>query len=41
MFGLILKKVFGSKNDREMKRLSLILHEINRLEPSVSAMTDE
>ena len=41
MFGLILKKVFGSKNDREMKRLSLILHEINRLEPAVSAMTDE
>ncbi len=41
MFGLILRKVFGSKNDREMKRLSLILHEINRLEPAMAGMSDE
>jgi preprotein translocase subunit SecA len=41
MFNAILKKVFGSKNDREMKRLSLILHEINQLEPAMMAATDE
>jgi len=41
MFNEILKKIFGSKNDREMKRLSLILHEINQFEPSMTAATDE
>ena len=41
MINAILKKVFGSKNDREMKRLSLILHEINQLEPAMTAATDE
>jgi preprotein translocase subunit SecA len=41
MLNLILKKVFGSKNDREMKRLSLILHEVNRLEPAMTAATDD
>ena len=40
MFGAIIKKLIGSKNDREMKRLSLILHEVNALEPSVAKMTD-
>lgn len=33
--------MIGSKNDREMKRLSLIMHEVNDLEASVSALTDE
>jgi preprotein translocase subunit SecA len=41
MINAILKKVFGSKNDREMKRLSLILHEINQLEPAMTAAADE
>jgi preprotein translocase subunit SecA len=40
MFNAILRKIFGSKNDREMKRLSLILHEINRLEPAMQAASD-
>ena len=40
MFNAILKKVFGSKNDRELKRLSLFLHEINALEPAMMAATD-
>jgi preprotein translocase subunit SecA len=40
MFGAIIKKFIGSKNDREMKRLSLILYEVNALEPSVAKMTD-
>jgi len=29
MLHAILKKLIGSKNDRELKRLSLILDEIN------------
>ncbi|MCX5837542.1 MAG: preprotein translocase subunit SecA, partial [Deltaproteobacteria bacterium] len=41
MINLILRKIFGSKNDREMKRLSLILHEINQLEPAMTAATDD
>ncbi len=41
MINLILRKIFGSKNDREMKRFSLILHEINQLEPAMTAATDE
>lgn len=40
MLDFILKKVIGSKNDRELKRLSLILEEINDLEPSVRAQSD-
>jgi preprotein translocase subunit SecA len=32
MFGLIIKKLFGSRNDREVKRLRLKVAEINRIE---------
>ncbi|MBN2283214.1 MAG: preprotein translocase subunit SecA [Deltaproteobacteria bacterium] len=37
----VLKKIFGSKNDRELKRLSLVLDEINALEPEVRKLTDD
>ncbi len=40
MLGSILRKVVGSKNDRELKRLSLILEDINDLEPSIKALSD-
>ncbi|MCK4738453.1 MAG: preprotein translocase subunit SecA, partial [Deltaproteobacteria bacterium] len=40
MIGGILKKVFGSKNDREVKRLSPIVEKINALEPSMQALSD-
>ena len=40
MFGAIIRKFIGSKNEREMKRLSLIMHEVNDLETVVSQMTD-
>ena len=40
MLGSILKKVIGSKNDRELKRLSLTLEEINDFEPSVRTQSD-
>ncbi len=41
MLHAILKKLVGSKNDRELKRLSLILDEINALEPVMIAASDE
>ena len=41
MLESILKKVFGTKNDRELKRLSLLLDEINNLEPAMMSLTDE
>jgi preprotein translocase subunit SecA len=41
MFGTVLKKIFGSKNDREIKRLSLLLDEVNRFEPEIKALSDE
>ncbi|MFA6412296.1 MAG: preprotein translocase subunit SecA [Syntrophales bacterium] len=37
----VLKKVFGTKNDRIIKELSVILDEINRLEPALTTLTDE
>jgi len=40
MLGYILKKIFGTKNDREIKRLSRYVEEINALEPSVQTLTD-
>ncbi len=37
----ILKKIFGTKNDREIKKLLDKVDDINALEPSVSALSDE
>lgn len=41
MLDNILKKIFGTKNDRELKRLSLLLREINNLEQDITALSDE
>ena len=40
MFNYILKMIVGSKNDREIKRLSHIVDEINDLEQSISPLSD-
>ncbi|RLB00527.1 MAG: preprotein translocase subunit SecA [Deltaproteobacteria bacterium] len=40
MFGVLLK-IFGSKNDRELKRLSSSVEQINSLEPRFKAMSDD
>jgi preprotein translocase subunit SecA len=40
MLETILKKVIGSKNDRELKRYALLLDEINDLEPAMMAASD-
>jgi preprotein translocase subunit SecA len=37
----ILKKIFGTKNDREMKRLWPMVDRINALEPRISSLSDE
>jgi preprotein translocase subunit SecA len=40
MVGLLLRRIFGSKNDRELKRIQPILERINRLEPTVTSLSD-
>jgi preprotein translocase subunit SecA len=40
MFDGIIHKVFGSSNDRELKKITPIVAEINALEPRISALTD-
>ncbi len=40
MFGKVAKKVFGSKNEREIKRMNKIVSRINELEDSISKMSD-
>ena len=41
MFNLIIKKFFGSVNDRTIKSLSANLAKINAFEPAISALNDE
>jgi len=37
----LLTKVFGSKNDRELKKLHPIVDRVNALEPEIQAMSDD
>ncbi|MGB1109994.1 MAG: preprotein translocase subunit SecA [Gammaproteobacteria bacterium] len=41
MFGNIAKKIFGSRNDRTVKRLSKTVDQINALEDEFAALGDE
>ncbi|MDH5677323.1 MAG: preprotein translocase subunit SecA [Nitrospinota bacterium] len=41
MLGAIVRKIFGSHNERELKRLSTYVEAVNALEESVSALTDD
>ena len=41
MFGKIIKGVFGSKNERELKEMSPLVEKINSLEPDFQALSDE
>jgi preprotein translocase subunit SecA len=41
MISNILTKVFGSKNERELKKINPIVQRINDLEPDMRAMSDE
>src|SRR4051794_28669890 len=40
-FAKVLTKVFGSRNDRLLKRYRKIIDEVNKLEPKIAGMTDE
>ena len=40
MLGSIVKKIFGTKNDRELKRMGAIVAEINRLTDNIAALSD-
>ncbi|OGW27246.1 MAG: preprotein translocase subunit SecA [Nitrospirae bacterium GWC2_57_13] len=40
MIGFLLKKIFGTRNEREIKRVSLIVDRINAQEASIEALSD-
>jgi preprotein translocase subunit SecA len=40
MFGILLKKIFGSKNDRELRRMAPLVDKINTLEPELRKLSD-
>ncbi len=40
MIGSILKKVFGTANERELKRIQLLVDKINEQEPAIAALSD-
>jgi preprotein translocase subunit SecA len=37
----VLKKIFGSRNDRLLKQYGRVVREINALEPEISRLSDE
>lgn len=41
MIGSLIKKVVGSKNERELKRIKPIVQRVNQLEAGVSPLSDE
>ena len=41
MIGFLVRKIFGSKNDRFLKKLRPLVAEINALEPEMQALADE
>ena len=40
-FGTLASKVFGSANERKLKKYGAVVAQINALEPEVAALTDE
>ncbi len=41
MLSAILKKIVGTKNDRELKRLSILLNEVNGFETEMMSLSDK
>jgi len=41
MIGTVVKKIFGSRNDRELKRLQAYVDATNALEPAVQKLSDD
>ena len=40
MFNRVMKKVFGSRNERLIKRMQKTVDQINELEPDIAALSD-
>ncbi|HAA02488.1 MAG TPA: preprotein translocase subunit SecA, partial [Syntrophobacteraceae bacterium] len=40
MFGMILKKIFGSQNERNLKRIAPLVDEVNGFEPAIRSLSD-
>ena len=40
MFNAIARKIFGSRNDRYLRKLNQFVHQINALEPDMEALSD-
>ncbi len=41
MISKLIKSIFGSKNERELKRMSKVVVQINALEPQMQALSDD
>jgi len=41
MIGAVLKKIFGSQNERNLKRIVPLVDEVNDFEPSIEKLSDE
>ncbi|MBW2259363.1 MAG: preprotein translocase subunit SecA, partial [Deltaproteobacteria bacterium] len=41
MIGNVLKKVFGSKNERELNKLTPIVEQVNAFEPEMQGLSDD
>lgn len=41
MLGFVLQKIFGTKYERDIKKLRPLIEEINTLEPSISKLSDQ
>jgi len=41
MIGSLIKKIVGSKNERELKRIRPLVYQINQLETKVSSLSDD
>ena len=41
VFGSILTKIFGTNNERVVKRLMPIVHQINAIEPQIVPLSDD
>ena len=41
MIGSLIKKIVGSKNERELKRIQPLVDKINQMEPKISPLSDD
>jgi len=41
MFSLITKKLFGTRNERELKKIQPIVEKINSIEADIKKLTDD